>query len=247
MKSKGYIFVETIVIIAVLTLGLVMIYASFSSMIASEKRRASYNDISFIYRTYNLQKYLSTLNIKKYADEFVKGTDTDTGIYKFNCDNASLYQNSTVYEQDQDKNKYGNEIAYCTKFIENVIKAKKIYIVKKVKLPEIKGCIGKNGNWINSTDCKNFNSLIDSSKTRLYFKTIKRGEENNNYMIVVEYTKEVSVDENVSFVNPKDGKCWNESAPINGNCCPNGYTYENNKCIRKISQSYFNNIDLVSR
>ena len=102
MKNKGFVFVETIVCIIVLTLGLMTIYVSFSSVLSNDKRRATFNDVDYIYRTYYIEDFITSLNIEEWVNYYLgeEKTDAATGevvalgkkIQEFNCNNPSLYK-----------------------------------------------------------------------------------------------------------------------------------------------------------
>lgn len=58
MKQKnGFVFIETIIVIAVLTTALVLLYSMFTSVLNQEKRRTTYEDVAYLYRTYYLSKF----------------------------------------------------------------------------------------------------------------------------------------------------------------------------------------------
>ena len=53
MKTKkGFMFVETIMVMTILTTTLLSIYITFSRVLLNEKRMAMFYDTSYIYRTY---------------------------------------------------------------------------------------------------------------------------------------------------------------------------------------------------
>ena len=100
MKNKGFVFVETIVCIIVLTLGLMTIYISFNSVLSNDKRRAMFNDVDYIYRTYYIEDFLTSLNIEDWLNYYLgpevkEGSTYISGgkkIQEFNCNNPSLYK-----------------------------------------------------------------------------------------------------------------------------------------------------------
>lgn len=51
MKNKGFVFIETIIVVVILTTSLLAIYSTFSKMVQSQKSRIYYDDIVYIYRT----------------------------------------------------------------------------------------------------------------------------------------------------------------------------------------------------
>lgn len=60
MKSKkGFVFVETIVVCAVLATSLVTIYAAFVLLVNDQKKRNKYDQALYNYRLYNVAKELN--------------------------------------------------------------------------------------------------------------------------------------------------------------------------------------------
>lgn len=56
-NKKGFVFVETLVVVAVLTASLLMLYSTYSAIVRKEKTRITYNDSAYLYRTYYLEKF----------------------------------------------------------------------------------------------------------------------------------------------------------------------------------------------
>ena len=56
-NKKGFVFVETLIVISVLTASLLVLYSSYYSLIRNEKTRIKYNDSVYLYRTYYLEKF----------------------------------------------------------------------------------------------------------------------------------------------------------------------------------------------
>ena len=101
MKNKGFVFVETIVVIVILTIGLVMVYASFSSVLTNDKRRATFNDVAYIYRTYYIEDFITSLDIENWVKYYLGDTVVDEAgnylsggkkIQSFNRNNSNLYK-----------------------------------------------------------------------------------------------------------------------------------------------------------
>ena len=62
MNKKGFVFIETIIVVIVLTSSLLLLYTSFNKILQSEKTRVNYDDINYIYRTYYVQTLLDSAN-----------------------------------------------------------------------------------------------------------------------------------------------------------------------------------------
>ncbi len=74
MHKNGFIFLESILAIVILTSSLLLIYSSFKKILSNEKAKIKYDEINYIYRTeylktalfsYN-EDTLNNLNIEKY-------------------------------------------------------------------------------------------------------------------------------------------------------------------------------------
>lgn len=68
-NKKGFVFIETIVVVAVLTVSLLMIYSTYSATLRKEKNRMSYNDSVYLYRTYYLEKFFRNFRLDVVATE----------------------------------------------------------------------------------------------------------------------------------------------------------------------------------
>src|SRR5574344_1530120 len=89
MKKNGFVFVETIIVVAVLATSLILMYISFNKIIINEKKRITYDDISYIYRTYYLEDFLTSLNMDKYVQTHL--ISRSSYISEFSCADLSLY------------------------------------------------------------------------------------------------------------------------------------------------------------
>lgn len=59
MNNKGFIFIETVVTVVILSASLLILYNTYSSSIENEKDRLNYDDVAFIYRTNEIRKFLN--------------------------------------------------------------------------------------------------------------------------------------------------------------------------------------------
>lgn len=64
MNNKGFVYIETIIAVVVLTSSLLLMYTSFNHLLQAEKSRIYYDDIAYVYRTEYLKRSLNALNIK---------------------------------------------------------------------------------------------------------------------------------------------------------------------------------------
>lgn len=71
MNKKGFVIIETIVTVVVLTTSLLYLYNSYSTIINREESRLNYDDLSYVYRTNYIRNFLennTNINdIKRYS------------------------------------------------------------------------------------------------------------------------------------------------------------------------------------
>ncbi len=172
MNKNGFVFVETIVAIVVLTSALLLLYSSFNNVLQSEKTRVDYDDIAYIYRTQYLKNTLDDLNIKPILVELESnqnkyfttiGTDTNN---LFSSEEKKVYFNKLLTDYE----------------------VKQMIILKENKIDNLKNC---NLNCTNDNKCnetENCNSLyMEISEEMLaYLKTIYV-DFNCQYILAVEY------------------------------------------------------------
>ena len=63
MNNKGFIFIETIIVTAVVLASLMLVYSLYISSVASENRRLRYDDTAKLYETFYVRKYLESFNL----------------------------------------------------------------------------------------------------------------------------------------------------------------------------------------
>ena len=63
MNKKGFIFVETIIVIAILLSSLMLIYSLYASSVSNENIRLRYDDTAKLYEAFYLRKYLESFNL----------------------------------------------------------------------------------------------------------------------------------------------------------------------------------------
>ncbi len=136
-KKRGFVFIETIVVVAILTISLLMTYSAYSTAIIKEKTRLKYNDSVYLYRTYYIEKFFKYFRLdrmKDYLSQYEKqylnehGKET-LGIIGFGC-SADIIQDeeNKAFCEDMWKELHINNLYFthsdvsslqnCTKSIE---------------------------------------------------------------------------------------------------------------------------------
>ena len=121
MKKNGFVFIETIVAIVVLTASLLLLYSSFSKILQTERTRVYYDNVSYVYRTWNIQKMINDLGINSLLNDSnyniiknLKNGNWITDINKKNLFNEMIVdfeiEKLLVFKTD-----LLNELKKCTK------------------------------------------------------------------------------------------------------------------------------------
>ena len=270
MKSKGFVFIETIVVIVILSLGLVMVYEAFATVLANNKRRATYNDVAYLYRTYYIEDFISSLNIEDYIDYYlgdvvtVDGTPTGKVVHGgkkiqvFDCHNPILYnidinvQSSvlptTLSDTEQKK------LLFCEKIMRDY-KVRTVYITH-YNVSDLKRCTTRAGKTSNSGECKmsdannklKYDALNTMSPSMIYYLRTLTGTDPDTYRVIVEFEEKV-LDSDSTITKIKASK---SDTPH----CPNGYKDAivkdkngNNQsvCQREVTKRYYSNVALIKK
>lgn len=178
--KKGFVFIETIIVITVLLACLFLIYNSFNTILNNEKRRASYNDVNYIYRTYYLEDFIASLNIRDYINNHMEENQVIIG---FNCSDRSLY-NNTNNQIDGSGQLVDDQEKYKMDFCESLLsqfKAVNVYITE-YNINRLKEC-----SVVDNAECRNMkNNLRNLSNGALrYLKTLSGTDD--GYRLIVEY------------------------------------------------------------
>lgn len=93
-KIKGFILVETMVVIAFLATTLLTVYSSFTTVLDNAKTRIFYDDPIYLYRTYYFLSYLERNHFNDFIDAKFANTSGDGGktlsIVEFGCGALSV-------------------------------------------------------------------------------------------------------------------------------------------------------------
>lgn len=100
MKKSGFVFAETIVVVAVLSVGLIVLYTLFSRIYISENRRINYDNTENLYQVYFLKEFLEENNLSNCFYEFESGQmysklKTDKDKDDLNEDECNLFPDSS--------------------------------------------------------------------------------------------------------------------------------------------------------
>ena len=190
-KRNGFVFVETMVTVVILSTALLVIYSLFNNILIKEHRKAYFDDPTYVYRT----NYLTLI-----FEEIIKDASTSTsnpGQYVNFSELLTTYENGVKKESKLKIFTCNNDIfdknpeakANCQQFFVNN-QIYRIYI-STYDLSYIDQCGINNGV---GPQCNYYNSL--NKQARLYFKQLPYVRGTNGYYIIFEF-----------YDNGKDGVC----------------------------------------
>lgn len=168
-KKKGFVFVETIIVVAILITSLLYLYSTYISLSNHEKERMSYDDVSYLYRAYYVKKYFSSQRMDRVIGNL---SDEDTidnvnFVLSFGCGNSDLFD-------DADK-----EGGFC-ELMSQELHISNIYVTYS-DLSRIQTCTNDLGL------CSIFSRVSPNFGT--YLRTIG-GKGESGYRIIVEFLED---------------------------------------------------------
>lgn len=165
MNKKGFVFIETIIVIAVLLASLMLIYSLYVNSLSLETVRLRYDDPAKLYETFYIRKYLESFNL----DDL-----------KRKIEDGEPYQMIYRGQSEVFGNSYNNEkIFFENLWMELNIKT---IILLPYNVSELVKCNASNTVAI----CSNANLLN-------YLKTLDDGDE-NDFRLVIEYSSTLGGD-----------------------------------------------------
>ena len=187
LKNKGFVFIETIVTVLVLSTSLLYLYNSYNNIIDKEETRVYYDDVAYIYKTNYIKRFLEeNANIEYVKSEaFKKSYVTSIGNAFDNFFNeAQLAENMN--------NSFEN--------ILNNFRVNQMFLVKRNYIDECDGSETSGKCYFNATD--NAYNLTN------YIKSIN--DTKHDYYLVVEYSEKVDSDGKITKCTPRvDTNCRN--------------------------------------
>ncbi len=187
MKNKGFVFIETIVTVLVLSTSLLYLYNSYNNIIDKEETRVYYDDVAYIYKTNYIKRFLEeNANIEYVKSEaFKKSYVTSIGNAFDNFFNeAQLAENMNNTLEN----------------ILNNFRVNQMFLVKRNYIDECDGSETSDECYFNATD--NAYNLTN------YIKSIN--DTKHDYYLVVEYSEKVDSDGKITKCTPRvDTNCRN--------------------------------------
>ena len=187
LKNKGFVFIETIVTVLVLSTSLLYLYNSYNNIIDKEETRVYYDDVAYIYKTNYIKRFLEeNANIEYVKSEAFKKS------YVTSIGNAfDNFFNEAQLEENMNNS------------LENILnnfRVNQMFLVKRNYIDECDGSETSDECYFNATD--NAYNLTN------YIKSIN--DTKHDYYLVVEYSEKVDSDGKITKCTPRvDTNCRN--------------------------------------
>lgn len=109
-KKNGFVFMETIVVVSILSLTLVILFASYSYILRKSRERNTFDTTEMIYKTYYIKKIIDTnwntatksgvtRFIENYLESNPGGFCKQTGSYdSYICDLTKMPDSGELYQ-----------------------------------------------------------------------------------------------------------------------------------------------------
>lgn len=189
-KNRGFVFIETMVTIVILSAALLSLYSLFNALVIREKRRHYYDDPIYIYRA----NYITNMFIEKYL---AAGSNSSTSILNDESYNYALA--ADLLAIDGEHSSHIRSISCDNDFFDNINNSKsecetffndnqiyKMYVAS-YDLSFLKACSNKKlreGLDLNDT-CTEYEYM--SSQAKQYIKTLKYIKGANGYYFIYEF------------------------------------------------------------
>ncbi len=93
-KNKmGFVFIETIVVVAVLITSLLYLYRTYVSLSNGERTRLFYDDVGYLYRTFYVKKYFVSQRLDRISSHLSDEESSDNVNYliSFGCGSGDVF------------------------------------------------------------------------------------------------------------------------------------------------------------
>ena len=187
LKNKGFVFIETIVTVLVLSTSLLYLYNSYNNIIDKEETRVYYDDVAYIYKTNYIKRFLEeNANIEYVKSEAFKES------YVTSIGNAF----DNFFNEAQLAENMNNTLEN----ILNNFRVNQMFLVKRNYIDECDGSETSGKCYFNATD--NAYNLTN------YIKSIN--DTKHDYYLVVEYSEKVDDTGKITKCTPRvDTNCRN--------------------------------------
>lgn len=183
-NKKGFVFIETIITVVVLSASLIIIYSAYSSAISDEKTRLYYDDPAYIHRSYFVREFLYLNSNIEYIKDYVFNNSYITTI-------GVGFDTMFTQEQEDAGMRQSLQILYD------------IYNINQMVI--VDGATAKECLIHPDASCKTAYQFVSVNMAG-YIKTLNLLE--NKYYLVIEYTEKTNEEGIVERCTPSiDTRC----------------------------------------
>lgn len=91
MNNKGFVMIETIIVVTILSIGLISLYSSYNLILSKASTKSHYDNAQHVYKSYFVGKYLEENNLLNFSGNFKE----------IPINNADLINIAKVFEIDK--------------------------------------------------------------------------------------------------------------------------------------------------
>ncbi|MDD4795062.1 MAG: prepilin-type N-terminal cleavage/methylation domain-containing protein [Bacilli bacterium] len=70
MNNKGFVMIETIIVVTILSIGLISLYSSYNLILSKASTKSYYDNAEHVYKSYFVGKYLEENNYLNFSGNF---------------------------------------------------------------------------------------------------------------------------------------------------------------------------------
>ncbi len=97
-KQSGFVFMETVVVVCVLSVTLLILYASYAHILRASREKKTFDTTDSIYTTYNVKKIINNYgDVNSFFVSNKPGTCSRLSSGGYVCDMSRLKNNSSNY------------------------------------------------------------------------------------------------------------------------------------------------------
>lgn len=97
MNNKGFVMIETIIVVTILSIGLISLYSSYNLILSKASTKSYYDNAEHVYKSYFVGKYLEENNYLTFSGNFKEipiSADLTNIAEVFNIDKIYLAKGS---------------------------------------------------------------------------------------------------------------------------------------------------------
>lgn len=149
MKKNGFVFMETIVVISILSITLILLFASYSQILRKSREKNTFDTLETIYKTY----YIKDIIDEYQSSKGLSGNSVQYFVNNSGECNSKSFTGGTSFICDFSKNDYNGYLKQAKLAYE----VDKIYYLnpnKIVKSPDA-------NTWLNTFDATTIDYILD--------------------------------------------------------------------------------------